>query len=52
MTLLGAEGNLLHPTKKTFNEFSLETPILTNNQISSIKRIISNAFKSRTIDYT
>ena len=33
MTLLGAEGNLLHPTEENCHRIQLETPILTNQSI-------------------
>ena len=34
MTLLGAEGDLLHPNRSNSERIFLDTPILTNSQYS------------------
>lgn len=38
MTLLGKEGNILHPTAKNCERIFLETPILTNGQFAQLKQ--------------
>lgn len=37
MTLLGKEGNILHPTAETCKRIFLETPVLTNSQLTQLK---------------
>ena len=37
VTLLGAEGNLLHPNEENCRRIQLESPILTNSQFVQIK---------------
>lgn len=49
MTLLGAEGNLLHPTKENIHRIQLETPVLTNDQTHQLKSAIHPDFKSAVI---
>ncbi|WP_368896688.1 glutamate synthase central domain-containing protein, partial [Priestia megaterium] len=49
MTLLGAEGNLLHPTKENIHRIQLETPVLTNDQTDQLKSAIHPDFKSAVI---
>ncbi|SOC13209.1 glutamate synthase (NADPH) large subunit [Ureibacillus xyleni] len=44
MTLLGAEGNLLHPNAENARRIFLETPILTNNELQQL--ITLENFKS------
>ena len=46
MTLLGAEGNLLHPNEANARRIFLDTPILTNSELKEIGNIESNHFKS------
>lgn len=48
VTLLGPEGNLLHPTKENCHRIELETPILTNNQLTQLEE--NKEFKSITMD--
>ena len=37
ITLLGPEGNLLHPNEENCRRIELETPILTNGQLAQLK---------------
>lgn len=48
MTLLGKEGNILHPTAETCKRIFLESPVLTNNQLTQLKQ--QTDFKSVVID--
>lgn len=48
VTLLGPEGNILHPNQENCHRIELETPILTNSQIAQLKD--NKEFKSKTID--
>ncbi|MBA9027461.1 glutamate synthase large subunit [Peribacillus huizhouensis] len=48
MTLLGAEGNLLHPDETNFRRIQLESPIITNSQMKRLKEI--QDFKSAYIN--
>ena len=50
MTFLGAEGNLLHPTEENCHRIQLETPILTNGQLTQLKENAYPEFKSIIID--
>ena len=50
VTLLGAEGNLLHPNEENCRRIELETPILTNSQLVQLKTNKYQEFKSTTID--
>ena len=45
MTLLGAEGDLLHPNASNAKRIFLDTPILTNSQLAQLKE---NNIKSFT----
>ncbi|MBF7097060.1 glutamate synthase large subunit [Alkalibacter mobilis] len=47
--LLGATGNLLNPKDETTNCIFLEHPILTNEQLNTIKKLNTNRMKSVTI---
>lgn len=49
MTLLGAEGNLLHPSEKNARRIFLETPILTNSECEKIIELQDNYFQSVVI---
>ncbi|KSU87517.1 glutamate synthase subunit alpha [Bacillus sp. VT 712] len=49
MTLLGAEGNLLHPTKENSRRIQLETPVLTNGQLQTLKEDSIKGFKSAVL---
>nr|WP_106780661.1 glutamate synthase large subunit [Lysinibacillus timonensis] len=49
MTLLGAEGNLLHPTPENARRIFLETPILTNSEFEEIIQLNNEHFQSTTI---
>ncbi|RKJ50471.1 glutamate synthase subunit alpha, partial [Butyricicoccus sp. 1XD8-22] len=46
MTLLGAEGNLLHPNGENARRIFLDTPILTNNELEQIVNIENKHFQS------
>ncbi len=48
ITLLGPEGNLLHPNEENCRRIELETPILTNGQLAQLSD--NNIFKSRKIN--
>ena len=50
VSFLGAEGNILHPTEANCHRIKLETPILTNHQLSQLKINTLKEFSSRTID--
>lgn len=52
MTLLGAEGDLLHQNRSNSERIFLDTPILTNSQFSQLNDMKSNKFRSATIDLT
>ncbi|RUL48044.1 glutamate synthase large subunit [Lysinibacillus antri] len=45
MTLLGAEGNLLHPNAENARRIYLETPVLTNNELNRIVEIHQQHFQ-------
>ncbi|MFJ8066977.1 glutamate synthase large subunit [Psychrobacillus sp. NPDC096426] len=49
MTLLGAEGDLLHPTAQNSNRIFLDIPILTNSQFKQLTNMKSKHFQSATI---
>ena len=44
MTLLGAEGDLLHPNAENSKRIFLDTPILTNSQFKQLKKMKSKTF--------
>lgn len=48
MTLLGKEGNILHPTAESCKRIFLETPVLTNGQLAQLKQ--QPSVKSVVID--
>lgn len=48
VTLLGPEGNILHPNQENCHRIELETPILTNSQIAQLKA--NKEFTAKTID--
>ncbi|TWI59021.1 glutamate synthase large subunit [Halalkalibacter nanhaiisediminis] len=50
MTLLGAEGNLLHPNAENCRRIQLETPILTNGQLEQVKQNVKKDFTSKVIE--
>ncbi|MGM7724635.1 glutamate synthase large subunit [Metabacillus sp. Hm71] len=50
MTLLGTEGNILHPTKENARRIQLDTPVLSNDQLSQLRLNLYDGFKSKTID--
>ncbi|WP_147532785.1 glutamate synthase large subunit [Bacillus marasmi] len=50
MTLLGAEGNLLHPNEENARRIELDTFVLSNNQLTQIKEGVTDYFVSRTIE--
>ncbi|PAD66788.1 glutamate synthase large subunit [Bacillus sp. 7586-K] len=49
MTLLGNEGNILHPTKENARRIQLDSPVLSNNQLAQIRLNLFSGFTSRTI---
>ncbi|MCP3740980.1 glutamate synthase large subunit [Rossellomorea sp. BNER] len=49
ISFLGAEGNLLHPNEENCRRIQLDTPILSNGQITQLKSNIYPEFKSKTI---
>ncbi|TYR80809.1 glutamate synthase large subunit [Priestia megaterium] len=49
MTLLGAEGNLLHTSEENSRRIQLDTPILTNKQLAQLKAGIAPEFKSTVL---
>lgn len=49
MTLLGAEGNLLHPNAENARRIFLDTPILTNGELSEITNMKNAHFQHAVI---
>lgn len=49
MTLLGAEGNLLHPNADNARRIFLETPILTNGELEELVGLDNKYFKNSII---
>lgn len=49
ITTIGAERNLLKPEPKSCNLIKLKTPILTNEELASLKYIQCGDFKSTTL---
>ncbi|MCM3651934.1 glutamate synthase large subunit [Metabacillus litoralis] len=49
MTLLGAEGNILHPNKENARRIQLDSPVLSNHQLSQLRLNLYDGFKSKTI---
>lgn len=50
LTLLGAEGDLLKPSKENAKRIFLDTPILTNGQLNQILEMPDPAFQSGIIE--
>lgn len=50
MTLLGPEGNILHPGSENSHRIQLETPVLSNSQVIQLKQNVYPGFKSAVID--
>lgn len=50
MTLLGPEGNILHPDEGNCHRIQLETFVLSNKQLMDLKSNKYNGFTSETID--
>ncbi|GGM41448.1 glutamate synthase [NADPH] large chain [Paraliobacillus quinghaiensis] len=50
MTLLGAEGNILNPVPENSHRIQLETPVLSNSQLSQFKNNFYEGFTSKVID--
>jgi len=48
-TLLGQEGNILHPDEKASRRIRLETPFISNEQLAALKNNPYPEFKSATI---
>ncbi|PAV29421.1 glutamate synthase large subunit [Virgibacillus profundi] len=49
ISLLGPEGNILHPSEENCRRLQVDTPILSNHQLSLLKNNHYPGFKSRTI---
>ncbi|MFC2947020.1 glutamate synthase large subunit [Virgibacillus sediminis] len=49
MTLLGAEGNILHPDEANCRRLKLDTPVLSNQQLNQLKQDYYQGFRSETI---
>lgn len=49
LTWLGAEGDMLNPSKVNCHRIQLETPILSNSQLSELKMIEDDGFKATVI---
>ncbi|WP_427138725.1 glutamate synthase large subunit [Psychrobacillus psychrodurans] len=49
MTLLGAEGDLLHPNATNAKRIFLDTPILTNSQLAQLKESKIKTFTSAVL---
>lgn len=49
MTLLGTEGNILHPTKENARRIQLDSPVLSNDQLAQLRLNLNPGFKSKTI---
>ncbi|HZH58123.1 MAG TPA: glutamate synthase central domain-containing protein, partial [Metabacillus sp.] len=49
MTLLGTEGNILHPTKENARRIQLDSPVLSNFQLAQLRLNLNPGFKSKTI---
>lgn len=50
MTLLGAEGNLLHPNAENARRIFLETPILTNGELNELTSLSNKYFQHSVIN--
>ncbi|UJL46922.1 glutamate synthase large subunit [Virgibacillus sp. NKC19-16] len=50
MSLLGPEGDMLHPTGENVRRLQIDTPVLSNNQLRLLKENRYEGFTSRTID--
>ena len=48
-TLLGSEGNLLHPSPNIARRIHLNQPILTNSALAKLRHITVEGFKSTTL---
>lgn len=48
-TLLGKEGNILHPDERTSRRIRLESPFISNEQLAALKHNPYPEFKSATI---
>ena len=49
MTLLGTEGNILHPTKENACRIQLDSPVLSNVQLAQLRLNLNPEFKCKTI---
>ncbi|WP_128894794.1 glutamate synthase large subunit [Longirhabdus pacifica] len=49
MVLLGAEGNLLQPTAASAKKIKLQSPVLSNEQLQSIRDLDEAAFQTETL---
>ena len=49
MTLLGSEGNILHPNKENARRIQLDSPVLSNHQLSQLRLNLYDGFKNKTI---
>lgn len=51
-TRLGSQRNLLEESPEHANQLVLESPILTNDELATIKDVQQNGLKSKTVDIT
>ncbi|MDA7027867.1 glutamate synthase large subunit [Bacillus sp. CLL-7-23] len=49
LTWLGAEGDVLHPNESSCRRIKLYTPVLTNAQFNSLRGLVHQHFKNKTI---
>ncbi|MFC7373419.1 glutamate synthase large subunit [Fictibacillus iocasae] len=50
MTLLGAEGNLLHPNEENCRRLQLDSPVLTPGQMKQIKKKAFSGYRIAVLD--
>ncbi|MDC3426200.1 glutamate synthase large subunit [Aquibacillus sp. 3ASR75-11] len=50
MSLLGPEGNILHPTEEDCRRLQLDSPVLSISQMKQLKTDSFNGFRSQVID--
>ncbi|WP_273124690.1 glutamate synthase large subunit [Metabacillus sp. HB246100] len=49
MTLLGTEGNILHPSKENAKRIQLDSPVLTNDQLAQLRLNLHPGFQATTL---
>lgn len=50
MTLLGTEGNILHPNEANARRIQLNTPVISNDELAQLRLNLHEGFKSRTLN--